>query len=584
LITRREFLASSAGLALWMEAARAVAASTAPASMAEAGSIPLGKLDRFWRYSAALGPYLEIGNGLMPVPDYLMSGDFPYCKRPFPQEVLFADELSIVRLLGGYLITGESEAVLAERDLAYRKDGKIQYRLQILRPRLQPYIDSGYDKLTLVLDNVPYCFPAEPVLGDLGQIAPPSDPCEWKAFIVKVAEWIVEIFGPEKASRLRFRVGTENNSPDRWSGTQARYIQHYEDSAAAVREIIPSARISFYNISSAIVDQIPTQNVNSFALAQQCYENVPVTPIDFIAFSDYYWEYDDPQQNSEQCAAVWEKFGELVPALKNCSREIQEQGIATWLMTAAGQPSRSEPGALGAAQLFQMAMWLKVAGTKRLWHWNPLDTEIRDAAGQLRSLPTGQAWVFLVLEQMAGGEAFLFPIAERGDGVKRLAAASVKEDSAVIVASAYHPSEATGPAETIEFRLPSAVMGSTPRIARLNAKNCVHSLVRNDLAAAGLLAEGFGRNPQFLGYVREMEYCPDGVVPCYEGEFLAAENESKYLAAWTDSLTLRPMTADDGMIDGNLCRLRIGTPEIVVVALQENAISRLYRPTTWKQK
>lgn len=568
MITRREFLASSAGVALWTAAAKAVAASTAAASVSGTSSVSLGKLDRFWRYSAGLGPYLEIGNGLMPVPDYLASGDFPYRKRPFPEEVLFADELSIVRLLGGYLIAGESQEDLAKLDLAYRgADGKIQYRPQLLRPRLQPYIDAGYDKLTLVLDNVPYCFPAAPVIDDLGQIAPPSNPAEWKAFIVEVARWIVEIFGLEKAPRLRFRVGTENNSTDRWSGTQAQYIQHYENSAAAVREVIPGARISFYNISSAIVDQIPTQNVNSFALAQQCYENDPATPIDFIAFSDYYWQNNDPQQNSMQCAAVWEKFGELVPALNNCSREIQEQGIATWLMTAAGQPSRSEPGVLGAAQLLQMALWLKAAGTRRLWHWNPLDTEIRDAAGQLRSLPTGQAWVFLVLEHMAKGDAFLFPIANLGDGVKRLAAASVKEDETVIVASAYYPSEATGPTKTIEFRLPSPPTPNAPRIARLNASNCVHSMVRNDLAGAGYLAEAFVQNPQFLGYVREMEFCPDGMVLCYEGENLAAANESKYLAAWTDSLKLRPMTADDGTIDGNVCRLRIATPEVVVVVL-----------------
>jgi hypothetical protein len=51
------------------------------------------------------------------------------------------------------------------------------------------------------------------------------------------------------------------------------------------------------------------------------------------------------------------------------------------------------------------------------------------------------------------------------------------------------------------------------------------------------------------------------------GEFLAAQNESKYLEAWTDSLTLRPMTPMDGTIEGSICRLRIATPEVVVVAL-----------------
>lgn len=91
MLTRRKFLASSAALAL---------SGLVPTSSAEMAGVPLGKLDRFWRYSAALGPYLEIGNGLMEVPKYMMSGDFPYRKRPFPKEVLFADQLSIVRPFG----------------------------------------------------------------------------------------------------------------------------------------------------------------------------------------------------------------------------------------------------------------------------------------------------------------------------------------------------------------------------------------------------------------------------------------------------------------------------------------------------
>jgi len=68
------------------------------------------------------------------------------------------------------------------------------------------------------------------------------------------------------------------------------------------------------------------------------------------------------------------------------------------------------------------------------------------------------------------------------------------------------------------------------------------------------------RNPHFLGYVREMESSP-------AGEVLAAQNEPEYIAAWIDSLTLRPMTPADGMVDGNVCRVRVATPEVVVVAL-----------------
>jgi hypothetical protein len=172
--------------------------------------------------------------------------------------------------------------------------------------------------------------------------------------------------------------------------------------------------------------------------------------------------------------------------------------------------------------------------------------------------------VYSILDHMAGGESFLFPIANRGDGVKRLAAGSFQPDSVILMASAYHPDGAIGPPETIELQLPVTGTGRAPRIARLNASNCVHSLVRNDLALARprLLAEAFVRNPRFLGYVREME-----VEDSSAGEFLAAQNEPKYLAAWTDSLTLRPMTPQEGTVDGNVCRLRVATPEVDVVAL-----------------
>lgn len=431
--------------------------------------------------------------------------------------------------------------------------------MHLLKPRLQPYIEHGYKDLTLVLDNVPYCFPARPKAIGLGQIMPPRDPAEWKAFIVEVAQWIVDLFGPEGASKLRFRVGTENDSTDRWDGTRDQYLRHYQDSVAAVLQVIPKARISFYNISGVSVQDIPYENVNAFALAERCYQEVPHARIDFIAYSRYYWQQDDPKQNSRQCGAVWEKFGQLVPALRNSSREIQEFGTATWEMTAHGQPARSEPGALGAAQLMEMTFQLRQARTNRLWHWIPLDTEIRDSKGVLRSLPTGQAWVYSVLEYMAGGATFLFPIASRGDGVKRLAVASLKADSLMLMASAYSPDGAIGPPETIELQLPTGT-GRAPRIARLNSSNCVHSLVRNDLSMAGLLAEPFVRNPRFLGYVREMETSP-------RGEFLAAQNESEYIEAWIDSLTLRPMTPKDGTVDGIVCRLWVATPEVVVVAM-----------------
>ena len=124
------------------------------------------------------------------------------------------------------------------------------------------------------------------------------------------------------------------------------------------------------------------------------------------------------------------------------------------------------------------------------------------------------------------------------------------------------PDGAARPAETIEIQVPEELLpegGRAPRIVRLNASNSVHSQVREDLAAAGLLAADYVRHPRYLGNVREM-------AASRMGEVLAAGNESKYLSAWTKSLTLQPL-AEDGSVVGATVRLRIAPPEVIVVAL-----------------
>ena len=543
------------------------AASCAAASAAGNSPEPLGKLDPLWRYSAALGPYLETGIGLTEVPGFLLEGDFPYRKRPFAKEVLFADHLSAVRLLGGYLMKGVPEESLRERDLAWRDSAdKIRYRMELLRPRRQPYLDHGYREFTLVLDNVPYCFPKEPAVKGLGQYRPPADPAEWKDFIRELAREIVNIFSPDGAARQRFRVGTENNGRERFDGTHQQYVRHYQDTAAAILEVIPKARIGFFNISGVSVKSISQlDNVNAFALAEHCYSPDPRqrTPVDFIAFSRYYAPNEDPGQHGRTCRTVWDEFGRRIPALKNVSREVHEFGVATWNMAKAGEIERAEPGALGAAQCFQMVFRLREAGVDRLWHWGLLDTAIRDRHGVQRYFPTGQAWVYTVMEYMTGADAYLFPIENQaGPGIQRLAAGSFKKDSALLMVSAYHPDGAMHPPETIEFRVPPALLEGTrrqPRIARLNAQDCVHSLVRGDLAKSGLLRDEYRRNPRFLGNVREM-------AASRAGEVLAAENEPAYLAAWKRSLTLQPITPADGTVTG-LFRLRIAPPEVIAIVI-----------------
>ncbi|MFT5802547.1 MAG: hypothetical protein ACI956_002366, partial [Nonlabens sp.] len=71
-------------------------------TLAQTSPISLGELQPFWRSQPVLGPFLQDSLNIIAVPDYMFQTDFPYQKRSFAKEVPFADNLSVVRLLGGY--------------------------------------------------------------------------------------------------------------------------------------------------------------------------------------------------------------------------------------------------------------------------------------------------------------------------------------------------------------------------------------------------------------------------------------------------------------------------------------------------
>lgn len=534
-------------------------------------SVALGKLEPFWRYSAALGPYLESGYPLLEIPDYMLEGDFPYRKRPFMREVPFADHLSIVRLLGGCNSAGnENPGAKADSiDLAYRDEsGKIQYRMELLEPRLRPYLDAGYTDLTLVLDNVPWCFPERPESGSsLGQSAPPRDPREWHDFIKEVCLEIKNIMGPDAGRHLRFRVGTENNGTARFGGTQEQYQQHYDAAAAAVREVFPEAKFGAFNISGASVRAIDDkQNVSAFKLAEHCLAQPGGAPFDWVAFSRYYRPGNDPDLSAGGCREIWEEFGRRFPQLKDVSREIHEFGIAPWGEVEKGQFASEEPGALGAALTCQMMWRLREAGINRLWHW-PVFDRFRDRRNNLQGLFTSQAWLLSIMDHMAGGEAYLFsPLTLSPSLTKYLMAASFQDGRALLMISAYNTDIASHAGETVQFRIPPGlVKPGAARYVRLNREDSIYDGIRRDLDSAGLLNEEFASRPDRLGSVREMS-------AGREGEKFVGDRLEDYVSQWVESLTLKPLDAEVGTIEsdaaGTLVTVHLTAPEVLVIEIR----------------
>jgi len=533
--------------------------------------VALGKLEPFWRYSAALGPFLESGYPLVEIPDYLQCGDFPYRKRPFPQEVPFADHLSIVRLLGG-CITKEGSA-METKDLAYRDEqGKIQYRMELLRPRLQPYLDQGYRDFTLVLDNIPWCFPEKPAAGSsLGQSSPPRDTREWQDFIHALCLELKIIMGPDAGQHLRFRVGTENNSLERFNGSQEQFQEHYTAAATAVRDVFPEAKFGAFNISSASVGNLDhLHNVKAFQLAGHCLpkEGNPVAPFDWVAFSRYYRPGNSPVTSAGKCREVWEEFGRRLPQLTEVSREIHEFGIAPFGEVEKGQFVSAEPGALGAALTSQMMWRLREAGIDRLWHW-PLESKFRDRKNQLKGLFTSQAWILSVMEYMVGGETFLFePLEHSPSQTNHLMAASFQKDRILIMISAYNTDTSNHAVESIKFHIPSNLPVPSPvtaRFVRLSPETSPHEAIRRDLADAGLLNGDFAAHPDRLGTVREMG-------TGREAERFVGDRLEDYTNRWVESLTLRPLDDSIGKIErdpsGTTLTLTLSPPEVLVIELR----------------
>ena len=539
--------------------------------------VPLGKLDAFWRYSAGLGPFHEKGQGLNTVPDILLTGSFPYRKRPFPQEALFADHLSLVRILGGFndgSDKGASDTAVRERDLAWRDGtGKIRYRFELLRPRLQPYLANGYDDLTIVLDNVPWCFPGQPGNAKFGQRMPPLDTKEWQDFISAFCNELVAIMGREKACRLRFRVGTENGGRQRFDGSHDDYIRHYDATAAAVRGVLPEAKIGCYNISGVSLKGVrEAHNVRPIALAEHCARKAnrsdgrKPTPFDWVAYSRYFRPGDNALAHACTCREVWEAFEQSVPELRGISREIHEFGLAPWGEVDQGVFASAEPGALGAALTCQMMLRLREAGIQRLWHWGVLD-HLRGARDPVSILPTGQVWLMSVLEYMRDGKSFLLPAPDSRTGTCHLAIMTRTAEADIFMASAYNPAIADHAAASVVFHLPALWNGMTlqgARCMRFDRTTSIHDRIRRELGEAGHLGDDYTRHPERLGLVREM-------TKDKAGDRLVADHLGQYHQQWTESMTLRLMA--DGVVvmgkDGGTTTLTVTMtpPELLVISI-----------------
>jgi len=449
----------------------------------------LGKMDGFYRYTAVLGPHLESGYQVTAIPEWMQETDFPYEKRPYEKEIPFADGLSVVRLLSASKTAEDAGNAGGTMDLVYRDSaGHLQYRWDVLKARLDPYINLGYTDLTLVMDNIPWCFPSLPIIGEYGQMGAPADYQEWYVFMKAMCAELKRLYGEATVKNFRFRMGTEMQDARRWTGGFESYLQYYDLAAKAVQEEIPGAGFGPFNRS------VPQKGeaVSIVELAKHCARaNVP---FDFMARSFYYFSSQPkpgvfgnihPDQRTDELETLWEQLEQIDPKYKNMSREVQEFG--PHLSTEEGIYG-FDTGVRGAAQTFHTVVQFREIGVDRLWHWDVFEKVDAD-----KQLLYSLGWLYSVFDHLRGGDAFVLPVQSAADnGNTHKALLTVFEDRAVLMVSCWNVDRLKQISDRLTLRIPESVLLKkigTVQALSFTETNSVYDLIRRDLAAADMLSE-----------------------------------------------------------------------------------------------
>jgi len=543
----------------------------------------LGKLDGFYRGTQLQGNGLKGRIGLVKVPDFLLKTSFPYKKRPYPEEILFVDKISIVRFLGGWSprwTWGEAGDDIKQGDLAYVDEkGEVKYRWNLLKPRLDPYIQMGYTQPIITLDNVPYDLAAYESQGGYGQVAPPRDYEEWGRFIEELCRQLVKLYGFEMVNSWSFKIGNEVHGASRgkqhtFDGDHDDFVAMYDWTAAAVKKVLPGARFGPAEFAGRIWEEGPEPPaVNWMKLADHCVngQNFATgqagSPFDFLSNSAYgaAWRLQDgrlsgtidPRWRLRVSLGSYANILGRHESLRNIPIYTFQFGVLGSEYKYNGRPvGSSEPGGRGAAWTFHVLMGMKESLKERLegnWHWGAAE-HLGEKDGKTRYLLYGYGWVHSVLDHLVGGDAYVLGAPDL-EGEKTDFSLDTdfstdfsldtvckvlfvrKGDSYYVVTSAINLDRSVKERRAISISIPREQMdlGERKEVqwVSLTEENCPFRAVKKDLAAEGLLKPAF-KDIELLAYVFAMGGHP--------GRDYVLENYARYEALQIESLTLGPFS------------------------------------------
>lgn len=475
----------------------------------------LGEMDRFYGNTQLQGNLVQDGLWMDPVPvNWTYSHlELPYLIRPQAEEVYFVDKFSVVRFLGGFNPSWSAN-VGPENDLVYEDQNGLHYRWELLRARLQPYLDQGYglDDIMINVDNVPWALARDQnEWGTWGQSSPPRSWPEWRTFIADMCQALADTFGYANASQLRFKMGTEYNQGEGLTGDQQDYFDYYKYSAQGIQQVFPNAYIMPCEIGG---DHI-IGKVNMLELIDYCdAENLPM---DGFARSLHCFGGNEIDPRVAVNKGV-RTFNDMLDRSTNFNRDNTDLQLHQfgWLKSNIDVNGTienvwaREPGARGASWAFMTLFGLKSAGIlDQSWHWAVSDQIRYGGQGNYKQLMMGEGCMYLVLDQLVGGDLYVLDVpAETADGTFFFSIASVKEDATYIVTASLNMDRSKdNQAVWVDLSLPKFIQDfpDNPSVAytHLFESNTAHYKVKQDLAAANNLNVEFQNNSN-LGTIPQM--------------------------------------------------------------------------------
>ncbi|MEO8064443.1 MAG: beta-xylosidase [Pseudomonadota bacterium] len=162
---------------------------------------------------------------------------------------------------------------------------------ELTRPGLEPFVQAGFMPQALSSRPEPYTpalvktgLPRDMVSG--GAFYPPKDYQKWEALIEAWARHSAERYGAERASSWLWELWNEPESPY-WRGTREEYFRLYDHFAAAVKRVLPKARVGGPHVTDP-----GWKNGDAFmqAFLEHCRSGKNAAtggigaPLDFVAF------------------------------------------------------------------------------------------------------------------------------------------------------------------------------------------------------------------------------------------------------------------------------------------------------------